>query len=111
MRFYADAKAESGARACALMTASVVRAIPEDYGRSPGPAYLRGGKTCGAIVSRQFKHVHRELAGVVGVTGVRVSDGEGLALLGSRTMPASEIFVRREGGVWKVDALSGRPMP
>jgi hypothetical protein len=72
---------------------------------------LRGGKTCGAIASRQFKHVHRELAGAVGITGVRVSGSEGLALLGSRTMPASEIFVRREGGVWKIDALFGAALP
>jgi hypothetical protein len=37
MRFYAAAAAESGARACALMTASVVRAIPEGLRAPAGP--------------------------------------------------------------------------
>jgi hypothetical protein len=111
-RFYAAARAEAGATACSSMVSSVAAAVPEDYGRSSGPAYLRGGKTCEAVMSRMFKHMHGELAGaVIVVTGVRVSNDEGVALLGSTTLPASEIYVRRGHGVWQIDAVSGRALP
>jgi hypothetical protein len=51
-----------------------------------------------------------ELIGPVAVTGVRVSGSEALALLGSATMPASDIFVRREAAGWKINEVFGGPL-
>jgi hypothetical protein len=110
-RFYAAAAAGEGATACASMVSSVARAVPNDYRQAPGPSYLYGGRTCRAVMSRAFKYLRREMTFAVEVSGARVNGDEGIALLGSRTMPASEIRVRREHGVWKIDALFGAALP
>jgi hypothetical protein len=110
-RYHAVAVAGAGAVACSLIAPSVAGAIPEDYGRAPGPTYLRGGKTCSAVMSLLFKHAHGQLAGAVEVTGVRVEGDRAIALLGSGTMPAGDIIVRREHGAWKIDGLIEGPLP
>lgn len=62
-------------------------------------------------MSRLFEHSHRELAGRVEVVGVRVSGDLAHVQLGSRTLPASFILVRRMGGVWRIDSLLGVELP
>jgi hypothetical protein len=109
-RYYAAAAASDGARACALMYSIFAEAIPEDYGRGAGPRISRGN-TCAVVMSKLFKHNHGRLAGAIVVTGVRVSANQGRALIGSETIPASYLFVKRERGIWKVDALFGQPLP
>lgn len=99
------------AKACSLLYSTFAETVPEDYGQAPGPAYLRGGTTCQAVMSMLFKHFHSELTSTFDVTGVRVMGNRGITLLGSRTRPASHIDVRRERGVWKVDALLAVPLP
>jgi hypothetical protein len=110
-RYYAAGTAGDGARACSMLLPSLAGAVPSDYGQAPGPAYLRGGKTCAAIMALLFRHYRRQLAGPTTVTGVRVENGQTYALLGSTTMPASAIIVQSEGGSWKVAQLLGNENP
>jgi hypothetical protein len=109
-RYYAAAAASDGAKACPLIYSTQEEAIPEDYGRPPGPAYARG-KTCAVVMSKMFAHAHNKLAGGFEVTGVRVEGREARALLGSRTVPARFVVVTRERGAWKIDELIGQPLP
>jgi hypothetical protein len=109
-RYYAAAAASDGAKACPLIYSTLEEAIPEDYGQPPGPAYARG-KTCAVVMSKLFGHAHSQLAGRFEVTGVRVEGREARALLGSSTVPASFVVVKRERGAWKIGALLGEPLP
>jgi hypothetical protein len=110
-RYQAAAVAEDGVTACHLLYSSFAEAIPEDYGQPPGPSYLRGGKTCQAVMTMLFRHSHDELTSAFDVTGVRVVRNQGVALLGSRKAPASYLDMRRERDVWKVGALIAAPVP
>jgi hypothetical protein len=110
-RYYAAAAAGDGATACSLIKPSFARAIPEDYGQAPGPAYLRGAKTCPAVMSLLFRHSHGQLTGAIEVTGVRVMGNQAFVLLDSMTVPASFINVERTGGAWRIVGLLGRPLP
>lgn len=109
-RYFAAATAGEAAKACSMITSVLVKAIPEDYGRAPGPVYLRGS-TCQAVMTHLFKHVRAQLAASTVVTGVRVNGSQAHVLLGSTTMPASYLFVERERGAWKIAGLLGVPLP
>lgn len=109
-RYYAAAAASDGAKACPLIYSTLEQAIPEDYGQPPGPVYSRG-KTCAVVMSEYFAHFHRQLAGAFAVTGVRVEGRQARVLLGSKTVPASFVTLRRERGTWKINELLGQPLP
>jgi hypothetical protein len=110
-RYYAAAAAGNGPTACSMMASTIARSLPEEYGEGAGPAYLRGARTCEAIVTRVFDHAGAQLKGAMDVTGVRVAGAEAIALLGSHTMSASKISVHMEDGTWKIDALVGTTLP
>jgi hypothetical protein len=110
-RYYAAGAADDGAKACATMVPSVAQGTPEDYGRAPGPGYLRGANTCKAVMSLLLEHFNSRFAPAFDVTGVRVKGDDAYALLGSKTGPASYIILRRERGGWKVNGLLGGPLP
>jgi hypothetical protein len=105
-RYYAAAAAGDGAGACAQLRPGLAKAVPSDYGQL-GPSYLRGGRTCAAVMILLFKHYNKQLAAPVAVTGVRVAGQLAYALLGSTVTPASYIIVQREGSTWKVAQLLG----
>lgn len=105
-RYYAAAAAGDGKSACSMILPSLVKAVPEDYGKL-GPQYLHGGKTCEAVLSLLFEHFHSKLAAPIGVTGVRIEGKQAYALLGSATMSASYITVQREHGAWTINQLLG----
>jgi hypothetical protein len=113
-RYYAAALAGDGAAACSMINSTLVKAIPEDYGRG-GPPYLRSGKTCTAILMLVFKHVHHLLIAEVPrleVTRVRLlGNNLALAVLGFKGMPEREISVGREGGAWKMYSLLDDELP
>jgi hypothetical protein len=109
-RYYAAAAADDGATGCSLIYSTFAKAVPEDYGQGAGPAYSRG-TTCPVVMSKTFEHFHSQLAGPVIVTSVRVSGLEGRALLGSHTMVARYIRVKREHGTWKINQLIGESLP
>jgi hypothetical protein len=110
-RYYAAATAGEGAVACSLMVPSFARSIPEDYGQGAGPSYLRGGKTCAAVMSMLFGHSHEELAETVYIAEVRVEHATAQAVLTSRKMRASSISLTHSAGSWKVQALLAQPLP
>jgi hypothetical protein len=111
-RYYAAAAAGDGKTGCRLIYSSIAGAVPEDYGKPPGPAYSRG-KTCPVVLAKVFGHIHGEAAGlaVTAVTGVRVYRDRGFAELRSSVTPNGEIFVEREHGSWKIGALMGKEQP
>jgi hypothetical protein len=111
-RYFAAARAGDGAAACSAMASSFAKAAPDVYAGRAGPFYLRGAKSCRAVMSLAFAHFRSQLSGAVVVTGVRVDgDGHAIAFLGSRTMPASAIAVNLERGRWKVSSLLGNALP
>jgi hypothetical protein len=110
-RYYAAAAAENGAGACALTYFILLETLPEDYGGPPGPLYLRGARTCQAVLSRVFAHFHARLSRPMAVTGVRVNGDLAYALLGSTTTAVGYMAVRREHGVWKIDRALAAPLP
>jgi hypothetical protein len=108
-RYYVAAAADDGANACSLIYSVLAEAIPEDYGRPPGPLALRG-KTCAAVMSKLFKRIPRQPSAVLAttmVTDVRVSGKRGWVGLKSSAMPSGEIIVEREHNSWKIDTLIG----
>jgi hypothetical protein len=109
-RYYRAAAAGDGATGCALTLASLARTLPEDFGRPPGPVYMRGS-TCATVMSKLFDHSHRELTGLVEVVAVRVKGNEGLALLRSRTLRWAYTRLQRERGVWRFTKLIGAALP
>jgi hypothetical protein len=106
--YFEAAVAGDGRTACPLIYSVVLAAIPEDYGTSPpGPPYLRG-KTCAVVMSKLFKHNHRQLAGEIAtfeVVDVRVHGSSGLALLSWAEPLRHFITVHREHHAWKLEAL------
>lgn len=110
-RYYEAAAARDGATACALTYYIATETLPEQYGQPPGPLWLRGANTCPTLLTRVFKHFHRQLTVPVVVTAVRVSGGRADALVGFRTLPAGFVEVRREGISWKIDGLLATALP
>jgi hypothetical protein len=108
-RYQAAAAASDGARACSLLFSLYAEAIPEDYGHVSSLPYAHG-PTCAVVMSKIFKHEHRHFDTAFRVTGVRVRGNNAIALLGSPTLLASFLSMRRERGTWKVDAAFIQPM-
>lgn len=109
-RYRHAAARHDGAKACALMYPPLTEELTEGYEQS-GPSYVRGLKSCRAILTALFKHtLRRHLVATFVVTQVRVDQNRAVALLGSRTMPASYLRAHRERGVWTVDSLLDTPM-
>lgn len=112
-RYYDDGAADDGAGACGLIYSPLSESVAEDYGQSPGPAYL-SGKTCAVVMSKLFLHPPSQPPSDLAttqVTGVRVMGRKGYALLRSKAIPAGYIAVERELGAWKVGTIIGGPLP
>jgi hypothetical protein len=110
-RYYAAAAVDDGTTACSLLLPSLARSVPETYGGPGGPPYLRGIRTCQAVLAKLFLHFHRELARAATVVEVRVKGATARAVLGSETMRASSVFLTRQGGSWKITTPLGEPLP
>jgi hypothetical protein len=110
-RYYAAAATADGATACSLFSPAFRRAVPEDYAGGAGPPYLRGYKTCAAVVSHIFAHERRRIGVKVRVLSVRIKGGVAQAVFGSPTAPASRLFLQRQGRSWYLESLLGSPLP
>ena len=108
-RYYAAAAAENGTLGCSLTYYIEVETLPEHYGGPPGPRWLHGASSCRAVLSRVFKHFHRQLTGPVDMKAVRVKGNRAEALVGFPGLPDGVVKVRREGAIWKVDGLLAVP--
>ncbi|HEX4115898.1 MAG TPA: hypothetical protein VHY18_08495 [Solirubrobacteraceae bacterium] len=109
--YYAAAATGSGAKACALLYYLVAESLPEDYGRPPGPLYLKGADSCPVLMSRVFAHFHTQLASPPTIVAVRVNGDRAYALLGWTDLPAGFIEARREGGSWRINVPLATPLP
>lgn len=111
-RYYTDGVSGDGAAACSLMEPVLARTAAEAYGGRGGTSYLRGAKTCAAIVLKLFQYFREELAEAIRVVEVRVQGSRAQAVLASRKMRASSIFLSRQaGGLWRIQQLLGLPLP
>ncbi|HEX5309671.1 MAG TPA: hypothetical protein VFW38_11390 [Solirubrobacteraceae bacterium] len=110
-RYYAAIVAGNGAAACRLLYPQIEKAVPEDYGKPPGPPALKG-KTCAAVISKLAKHVENQpLADLATtkVTGVRIKGEEGFVQLTASETPTAEIPIQRiHGGGWRLEAIVGK---
>jgi hypothetical protein len=109
--YYLAAAAGDGAQGCPLLDSSLATATTEEQSQ----LVPNTTKTCAASLSRLFEQQHQHLAAeeptTMVVTGVHVNGATGLATLGFRTMPESEIVLQRKGRTWKIDALFDSLLP
>ncbi len=103
-RYYAAAAAANGAVACSLLSSALVSGLLEGSKTRQG-----AGNACATVVSpllaQQRERFAKDEVSTMTVIGVRVKHDIGLAVLGFRAEPVSQIVVKREGSAWKVDAL------
>jgi hypothetical protein len=104
-RYYAAAVARDDTEACLLLASTLATGLAEGQGQGAGG----DGKTCASVVAPLFEQQHAQLAeddvATMVVIAVRVKGDIAMATLGFRTMPVGKIFVKRERGTWKMDAL------
>lgn len=108
-RYYeAAARGETG-RACSMIVPSLARALPIDYGKD-GEAYLRGAKTCQAVLARMFGHRRSTLTVRPTVRGLLAHGTQGYAFIGSAKMPVSVVELQRGAGGWTIASPLGTPV-
>ncbi len=98
-RYYAAAAAGDGAAACQELSATLA------LGLTAG----QSGATCASVVTpllaeQRQRFAADQVASMV-LIQARVKNGLGLAEVGFKAAPISQIVVKREHGTWKVDAL------
>ncbi len=106
-RYYKLALAREGAKACALLYATLAEGVAEDYGSFAGPVYMRGNN-CPTVMTKLFIHYHPVLAIELPKFKVRwmgLEEHYGRAVLSFGRLPEREIRLAREGHTWKVDTL------
>lgn len=105
-RYYTAAAAGDGATACPLLYSTLAAGLAKGQGQS---VQSSSGGACPAVVSLLFKQQHELLAAddiaTMVMVDVRVKGNVGIATVGFRTMPVGQIHVKRDRGVWKVNAL------
>jgi hypothetical protein len=109
--YYAASAAVNGAKACSLLDANLAIGVGADQARSGGSAGNRCAVSMSLLLEQQHKQLIAENVATMTVTSVHVKGNLGVAALGFRRMPESEILVEREGHTWKIDALFGGDMP
>ena len=104
-RYYAAAAAGDGAEACPLLYSTLARGLAEGQGQSG----QSGGNACAAALSSLFEQQRQQLeadqVATMVVPDVRLTGSIGTATVGFRAVPVGHFFVKRERGVWKIDAL------
>ena len=110
-RYYVAASADDASTACAMLLPSLANSLAEDYGRAPGPSYLRGSTTCQAVMSKLFRHAGERLTEAITVVEVRVEGDHAQVVFSSRKMPASIILLMRQGSSWRVQETLGQSLP
>jgi hypothetical protein len=110
-RYYAAAAAGDGTLDCSLLIRALANSAAEDYAGAGSPTYMRGAKTCPAVLERTFRQSHQELVAPIEVYAVRVAGSKARAVVSSKTLRASMIGLAREGGSWRVQTLLGLPLP
>ena len=97
-----------------MIASSLAKGIPKDYGQAPGPPYLRGGKTCAAVLSKLFAHYHAQLvadAATVKVIALRLEGGDGFAILTFGGQLERDISVSHHHAVWAISTMLDNQLP
>lgn len=113
-RYYALALAGDGAKACSIIYSRLAESLPEDYGQSAGPIFMRGAKTCQAALTLLFTHYHDQLAIEIPklvVGRIRIHERHGTVLLTFGSLRGQYTSVIREGKVWRIAVLLGASLP
>jgi hypothetical protein len=110
-RYEVAASVADGEAFCKTLQTRVARAAPAEFGTAPGPAYLRGDRTCARVVSDLLKHMHRRPSRPPIVTRIRVGAEKALVLIGSPMIAASYITLEREHGRWRIAGLMPSGLP
>jgi hypothetical protein len=111
--YYALAAAGDGTHGCAFLSSQLRRTFVQAVGED-GPRYLRGLKSCTAILSRMFNRNHAQLSAYAArlkVAEVRIVGKVGLVILDVRPHPARSIEVIRERGRWMLYAPLDAELP
>lgn len=109
-RYFRAASVTDGSNACVLLSPSIAKSMPEDYGTG-STAYLRGSKTCAEVMNKLLQHNHRQLSQVPQILSVRLNGNIAQVVIGSANMPASLVHLQRQGTAWYLLAPLGRPLP
>jgi hypothetical protein len=113
VRYFALAAAEDGAAACPMVLPSLANGVPEEFGRSPSPPYMRG-TTCAVVLSKLFRLNHRQVAverATLKIADVRVDHDRGFALLRFKGLPNRFMPVTLVAGAWKMGGLLEEELP
>jgi hypothetical protein len=108
--YYAAAAAGDGPQGCALLAASLAAGLAQESGDREGRR-----RTCAGELSLFFDQQHGRFAADTTspprLVAARVRGDSALAVLRFTAATEEEILLAREGGVWRIDALSGSTMP
>jgi hypothetical protein len=113
-RYYVAAARGEGPAVCGLLSLSVARAVPEEYGQIPGSPALHG-KTCATVMPGLLKQLHPQMTvdnAALKIGIVRVEGATGQVLLGfGAVLPNRYTVLRREQGAWKIVDLTANGLP
>jgi len=103
-RYYTAAAVSDGARTCALLDAGLVAGLTEGQNQTTQSS----NTNCATIASTLLKQQHKRLAAdkvaSLVVIQVRAQGNLGLAVVGFKTTPVSEILLKRQQNKWKIGA-------
>jgi hypothetical protein len=102
-RYYAASLAADGASACALLDASLAKALAAQSGAPRSPAACAAALS--PLLAQEHQHVLSEDPATMTVIGVYANGVIGLALVGFRNAPESDLLLAREAHAWKIDSL------
>jgi hypothetical protein len=109
-RYYATAWAGNGAAGCRMLLSSLAHAVAIEYGREIHTTGLRRGKTCATVMTAIYARLYGQLVAPITVITVSINGKLAQAIFGSKTLPASEILLEREGSRWAIGKILGTPL-
>lgn len=102
LRYFSAARAGDGAMACSLLAANEAASLPRE---SSPPS-----QSCPAAAATLLQRDRHALAAPVKIVDVRLLDPYAEAIVGSRTLPASVVLLKRENGRWRFEGLFAQPL-
>jgi hypothetical protein len=109
-RYYVAAAARDGAEGCRLLYSLLAETLVDEYGHVASVS----GSTCAAVLTKLFDNNHREAVRNLAKFhpfSIRAGSEHGLALYRIEPTTIRRMIVRREHGLWKIDALLNVAMP
>jgi hypothetical protein len=109
--YYAASLAGDAARACSMLYSNLASGLAAQQSQPVhGTPNACAGPMSVLLRQQRARLISEEISTMM-VVGVRVKGNLGLAVLGFKKTPESEIVLEREGHTWKIDALVDTYMP